>query len=349
MTDGQGPFRLTDRAARERAEESLAPAAVRSADSRGRAVPEPDDTLRTAFERDRDRILHAKAFRRLKHKTQVFLNPDGDHFVTRLTHTLQVTQVARSLARALGLNEPLAEAIALGHDLGHSPFGHIGEDALEPYVPGGWHHAAQGVRIVEVLEHLNLTWEVRDGIRAHSWKISPPPTTREGECVRYADRIAYLSHDAQDAVRAGVLTVGELPERARAVFGEPGSEMVGAMIDAVVAGSLAAENTAGAVTMAPDTLAAMQELRGFMFERVYESPTAAGQKHVAVEVIRRLVDHHLAHPELIPASYRDADADPVTQVVDYVSGMTDRFALTMHDRLFDSDATERMTPLLRAS
>jgi dGTPase len=344
-----GPFRLTDRGARERAEEELASAAVRSVGSRGRVVPEPEDPLRTAFERDRDRILHAKAFRRLKHKTQVFLNPDGDHFVTRLTHTLQVNQVARSLARALGLNESLAEAIALGHDLGHSPFGHIGEDAFDPYVPGGWHHAAQGVRIVEVLEQLNLTWEVRDGIRAHSWKITPPPATREGECVRYADRIAYLSHDAQDAVRAGVLKVPDLPPRTRDVFGDPGSEMVGAMIDAVVGGSLSPDNTAGVVVMAPDALQAMHELRAFMFERVYESPTAVGQKHVAIEVIQRLVDHHLAHPELIPASYRDLDADPVTQVVDYVSGMSDRFALTMHDRLFGSDATARMTPLLRTS
>ncbi|MGY1705675.1 HD domain-containing protein [Geodermatophilus sp. SYSU D00697] len=343
----RGPFRLVDRAAREAAEEDLAPAATRSAATRGRALTEPEDLLRTAFERDRDRILHAKAFRRLKHKTQVFLNPDGDHFVTRLTHTLQVTQVARSLARALGLNETLAEAIALGHDLGHSPFGHIGEDALEPYVRGGWHHAAQGVRIVEVLERLNLTWEVRDGIRAHSWKIDPPPETREAECVRYADRIGYLSHDALDAVRAGVLRVTDLPARARAAFGDPGSEMVGAMIDAVVEGSLSAENTAGAVVMAPEQLAAMHELRTFMFERVYASETAAGQKQLAIDVTRRLVDHHLAHPELIPASYRDTEADPTTQVVDYVSGMTDRFALAMHDRLFDADATSAMRPLLR--
>jgi dGTPase len=342
------PFRLTARAAREREEERLAPAAARSAATRGRAEPEPEDELRTAFERDRDRILHAKAFRRLKHKTQVFLNPDGDHFVTRLTHTLQVTQIARALARALALNETLAEAIALGHDLGHSPFGHLGEDALEPYVPGGWHHAAQGVRIVEVLESLNLTWEVRDGIRSHSWKIDPPPATREGECVRYADRIAYLSHDALDAVRAGVLRVDDLPRRAREVFGEPGSEMVGSMIDAVLAGSLSTANAAGAVVMAAGPLEAMHELRAFMFERVYASETAAGQKHVAIDVIRRLVDHLLAHPELIPASYRDTAADPVTQVVDYVSGMTDRFALAMHDRLFDADATSRMRPLLRA-
>jgi dGTPase len=341
-----GPFRFTDRVARERAEEGLAPAATRAVASRGRDRPEVEDPLRTAFERDRDRILHAKAFRRLKHKTQVFLNPDGDHFVTRLTHTLQVTQVARALARALGLNEVLAEAIALGHDVGHSPFGHIGEEAFDPYVPGGWHHAAQGVRIVEVLEHLNLTWEVRDGIRAHSWKIDPPPATREGECVRYADRIGYLSHDALDAVRAGVLRPEELPSRARAVFGDPGSEMVGTMIGAVVDGSLSSGNTAGAVVMAPEPLEAMHELRAFMFERVYQSETAAGQKHVAIEVIRRLVDHHLAHPGLIPATYRDTEADPLTQVVDYVSGMTDRFALAMHDRLFDADATSRMTPLL---
>ena len=349
MTDAEGPFRLTDRAARERAEEQLAPAAVRSVATRGRGVPEQEDPLRTAFERDRDRILHAKAFRRLKHKTQVFLNPDGDHFVTRLTHTLQVMQVARALARSLGLNETLAEAIALGHDLGHSPFGHIGEVAFDPYVPGGWHHAAQGVRIADVLEQLNLTWEVRDGIRAHSWKITPPPSTREGECVRYADRIAYLSHDAQDAVRAGVLEVAQLPERTRSIFGEPGSEMVGAMIDAVIEGSLSAGNAEGVVVMAPEALDAMHELRTFMFERVYESPTAVGQKGVAIDVIRRLVDHHLAHPELIPASYRDSAADPVTQVVDYVSGMTDRFALHMHDRLFETDAAARMTPLLRTS
>jgi dGTPase len=346
VTGADAPFRFTDRRARERAEEALAPAAARSVTSRGRAHPEPDDALRTAFERDRDRILHAKAFRRLKHKTQVFLNPDGDHFVTRLTHTLQVTQVARSLARALGLNETLAEAIALAHDVGHSPFGHLGEDALEPYVPGGWHHAAQGVRIVEVLEHLNLTWEVRDGVRAHSWKIDPPPSTREGECVRYADRIGYLSHDALDAIRAGVLRVEDLPTRARSVFGNPGSSMVGAMIDAVIEGSLSPGNAAGAVVMAPEPLEAMHELRAFMFERVYGSETAAGQKQVAIDVIRRLVDHHLAHPELIPASYRDTEADSVTQVVDYVSGMTDRFALNMHDRLFDSDASSRMTPLL---
>jgi dGTPase len=354
-TANLAPFHRIDRRAREEAEAGLAPAAARSARTRGRVRPEPDDALRTCWELDRDRVLHAKAFRRLKHKTQVFLHPDGDHFVTRLTHTLQVTQIARSLARALGLHETLAEAIALGHDVGHSPFGHIGETALDPYVPGGWHHAAQGVRIVEVLEDLNLTWEVRDGIRAHSWKITPPPATREAECVRFADRIGYLSHDALDAVRAGVLRPGDLPARALATFGPPGGPMVGAMIDAVVDGTLARAQQVRqalpggpppAVVMEPGALEAMHELRAYLFQRVYESREAAGQKQVAVDVIRRLVDHHLAHPELIPASYRDTEADPLTQVVDYVTGMTDRFALATHDRLFHDTAATRMRPLL---
>ncbi len=353
---GEPAFLRVDRAARARAEAPLAPAAARSCTSRGRARAEEPDDLRTCWEVDRDRILHAKAFRRLKHKTQVFLHPDGDHFVTRLTHTLQVMQIARALARALGLHETLAEAIALAHDVGHSPFGHIGEQAFDPYVPGGWHHAAQGVRIVEVLEDLNLTWEVRDGVRAHSWKISPPPATREGECVRYADRIAYLSHDLLDAVRAGVLRPSDLPVRTLATFGPPGGAMVGTMIHAVVDATVeqgvadAQSGTAAtpAIRMAPDALDAMHELRTFMFERVYESDTAAGQKHVAIGVIRRLTDHLLAHPELIPASYRDTSADPVTQVVDYVSGMTDRFALAVHDRLFDADASSRMRPLLES-
>ena len=206
------PLLRRDRPVREAEEARLSPIGHPVRPSRGRARPEDPDPFRTAFERDRDRIMHTKAFRRLKHKTQVFLHPEDDHFVTRLTHTLQVTQIARSLAAALCLNEALAEAIALGHDVGHTPFGHTGEEALSPYFPpGGWHHAAQSVRVFEVLEDLNLTWEVRDGIRAHSWKIDPPPATQEGLCVRYADRIAYLTHDALDALRAGVLTEADFP------------------------------------------------------------------------------------------------------------------------------------------
>jgi dGTPase len=215
-----GALRRRDREDREAEEERLSPTATRSTQSRGRVTPEQPDEFRTAFERDRDRIIHSKAFRRLKHKTQVFLNPEGDHFVTRLTHTMQVTQVARSLANALALNEPLTEAIALGHDVGHSPFGHTGEEALSPYFdPDEWHHAAQSVRIFEVLEDQNLTWEVRDGIRAHSWKIDPPPHTPEAFCVRFADRIAYLAHDALDALRGGVLDRDDFPASVLARFG----------------------------------------------------------------------------------------------------------------------------------
>jgi dGTPase len=291
------------------------------------------DEFRTAFERDRDRIIHSKAFRRLKHKTQVFLNPEGDHFVTRLTHTLQVTQISRALAAALSLNEPLAEAIALGHDVGHSPFGHTGEDALSPYFPpSGWHHAAQSVRILEVLEDLNLTWEVLDGIRAHSWKITPPPATQEALCVRYGDRIAYLSHDALDALRAGVLEADSFPPEVRDRFGEPGRGWIGKMIEAVIENSL----LVGSVTMDASTLAVMNQLRDFMFERVYESADLQREQQRAVAIIRRLADHHLEHPDEIPVSYREDDAAVVVQVSDYVAGMTDRFALALHDRLFPS-------------
>ncbi len=327
-------FILRTRETRETEEiERLAPAGFRSAASRGRAHPEPPDDLRTAFERDRDRILHSKAFRRLKHKTQVFIDPEGDHYVTRLTHTLQVTQIARSIAAALSLNESLAEAIALGHDVGHSPFGHTGEEALSPYFPsGGWHHAAQSVRIFETLEDLNLTWEVRDGIRAHSWKIDPPPTTQEAMCVRYADRIAYLTHDALDAIRAGLLSMEDLPASIGERFGGVGSSWVGGMIRAVVTNSL----EVGEVRMDEASLAVMNELRDFMFERIYLGPEQRRRHLEAIGVIRRLVDHHLAHPDQIPSSYRDTNADLVTQVADYVAGMTDRYAIATHERLFGS-------------
>lgn len=320
-----------DRLAREHEEELLALAATRAAQSRGRDQPEEPDEFRTAFQRDRDRILHSKAFRRLKHKTQVFINPDGDHFITRLSHTLQVTQISRALAAALSLNEDLSEAIALGHDVGHSPFGHTGEEALSPYFPGtGWHHAAQSVRIFEVLEHLNLTWEVRDGIRAHSWKIEPPPSTPEAMTVRYGDRIAYLTHDAVDAMRASVLSAEEFPRRALERFGPPGRIWIDEMINAVIDESL----RSGEVRMDPPTLDVMNELRAFMFERVYLSPAQRVHTDPAVALIRRLVDYHLEHPPELPETYRDFDADLTTQVVDYISGMTDRYAVMVDDRLF---------------
>jgi dGTPase len=241
----------------------------------------------------------------------VFIDPEGDHYVTRLTHTLQVTQIARALSAALSLNESLAEAIALGHDVGHSPFGHTGEEALSPYFPasGGWHHAAQSVRIFEVLEDLNLTWEVRDGIRAHSWKIDPPPTT---------------------AIRAGSLRTEDLPPAIGKRFGGVGSSWIGGMIRAVVSNSL----EAGAVLMDDASLAVMNELRDFMFERIYLGPEQRRRHMEAIAVIRRLVDHHLAHPDELPSSYRDTNADLVTQVADYVAGMTDRYAISTHERLF---------------
>jgi dGTPase len=326
-----GAFLHRTRAVREAAEDLLAPAATRSTASRGRTRPERPDPYRTAFERDRDRILHSKSFRRLKHKTQVFIEPEGDHYVTRLTHTLQVTQIARAVASGLGLNEALTEAIALGHDVGHAPFGHTGEDTLSAYFVHGWHHAAQSVRIYEVLEDCNLTAEVRDGIRAHSWKVDPPPTTPEGQCVRYADRIAYLTHDALDALRSSILRPEDFPSVTRSYLGPPGSAWIGRMITAVIQESLAS----GRVSMAPDLLEMMHELRAFMFARVYGAGHAE-QKRDAEAIIRRLVEHHLAHPESVPPTYRDTGADPTTQVVDYVSGMTDRYARALHQRIVGS-------------
>jgi len=324
-------FVRRDRLAREAEErQRLAPAAMRSADSRGRRRDEPADEYRTAFERDRDRIMHSKAFRRLKHKTQVFVNPEGDHFVTRLTHTIQVTQIARALAAALSLNETLAEAIALGHDVGHSPFGHTGEDALSPYFPpDGWHHAAQSVRVLDVLEDLNLTWEVRDGIRAHSWKIEPPPDTQEALCVRYADRIAYLTHDALDALRAGVLSLDSFPEDVRRRFGPPGRGWIGEMITAVIEESM----VAGRLTMDADTLELMNQLRQFMFDSVYLADQQRAHQQPAIKLIRALVDHYIGHPDDLPADFRDRPGDDTARAVDYVAGMSDRFAIATYERI----------------
>ncbi len=322
---------LRKREERERLEaELLAPSATLASKTRGRATPEEPDEYRTAFERDRDRIVHSKAFRRLKHKTQVFLNPEGDHYVTRLTHTLQVTQVGRAMAVSLGLNETLTEAICLAHDVGHSPFGHTGEEALSPFVEGEWLHSAQGVRVLTVLEPLNLTWEVLDGVRAHSWKIDPPPATPEGMLCRFADRIAYLTHDVSDAIRAGVLSPEDLPVRAVRTFGETSREWIGAMVRAVVEHS----HRTGEVSMDPEVLDVMHHLRQFMFERVYLHPETEAEKQRAIKVIRDLVEWFRHHPEEVPDSYKVDEADDLTRAIDYVSGMTDRFALRMHDRLF---------------
>jgi dGTPase len=316
---------------RERLEHQLlAPAATKSDESRGRAEEEEHDEFRTAFERDRDRVVHSKAFRRLKHKTQVFLNPDGDHFVTRMTHTIHVNQVGKAMARALGLNEDLTEAICLGHDVGHSPFGHTGEDALTPLIGEEWLHSAHGVRTVELLEPLNLSYEVLDGIRSHSWKVDPPPETPEGWLCRYADRIAYLTHDVSDALRAGVLDYHDLPVRALTTFGATAREWIGSMITAVIETS----HRLGVVAMDDEHLDVMGELRDFMFERVYLSPESEVQKEKVVMVIQDLVGYYQGHPDEVPDTYTVPDADPLTRAVDYVAGMTDRYALRNHDRLF---------------
>jgi len=321
-------FLHRDRSIRQGDEAHLAPAATRSAYARGRTHDEQEDPERTCFEVDRDRILHSKAFRRLKHKTQVFIHPDGDHYVTRLTHTVQVTQVARALGAALGLNDPLIEAIALGHDVGHTPFGHAGEDVLGGYI-AGWQHGAQGVRIFDTLEPLNLTWEVRDGIRAHTWKITPAPATPEAICVRWADRIAYLTHDARDALRAGLLRPGELPAPVLERLGPPGGGWIGRLLRAVVDHTVASDT----LEMEPEMAGMMNDLRAFMFERVYLSPELAAHKDAAMGVTRRLVDFHLEHPEHVPDTYREQDADRLRQVADYVAGMTDRYALAAHQRM----------------
>ncbi len=330
-TADTGALAHRTREVREAEEHSrLAPIATRAADARPRDVPEREDPYRTAFERDRDRILHSKAFRRLKHKTQVFLNPEGDHFVTRLTHTLQVAQVGRSIAVALGLNEALTEAICLGHDIGHAPFGHTGEDALTPFVDGEWQHAIHGVRVVEKLEPLNLTVEVRDGISQSSWKNDPPPFTPEGMICRYADRIAYLAHDVQDAIRAGALTPDSVPERFRDAFGEPGRAWIDSMVTIVVTSSV----DAGEVAMDPAALQTMQDLRTWMFDNVYLRPDARSQSERGVRVIQDLVTWFADRPDDIPDAYRLADSSALQAAVDYVAGMSDKFAMRLHDERF---------------
>ncbi len=322
---------IYDRDQRQRDEDAhLASMAKRSSETKGRVATEDPDPLRTDYERDRDRIIHNKAFRRLKDKTQVFVSPLNDHVITRLTHTLQVTQIGRAIARALRLNEALTEAICLGHDVGHSPFGHIGEEAFSPYVDGDWLHSDQSVRIFEVLEPENLTWEVLDGIRTHSWRVDPPPTTAEGLVCRYADRIAYLTHDVEDALRSRVLgSNSELPRYGLKIFGEPGSDWIDVMINAVIYQS----ERDGALTMEPSVLEAMNIVRDFMFERVYLRPEAKAQAATAVGVLRDLTDYYLDRPSQIPASYRHGDATETQAALDYVSGMTDRFALELHRSL----------------
>jgi dGTPase len=298
-----------------------------------RREPEPDSPLRTPFQRDRDRIVHAKAFRRLKHKTQVFVAPEGDHYRTRLTHTIEASAIARTVARALGLNEDLAEAIGLGHDLGHPPFGHIGEDALDRALRArtgrGFKHNEHSLRVVDALERegrgLNLTEPVRDGILHHTG--DGLPTTLEGRIVRIVDRFAYINHDIDDALRAGILAPDDLPRDEIELLGPTGARR----IDALVSDLVVTSRTAGDIVQGDDVGAAMLRLRDFMFDRVYLGP-AARSEHARVDwTVRGLVNHYLDHPSEVPAVR--PDADEAQRVIDYVAGMTDRYCIATFRRL----------------
>ena len=318
LTVGQAaPF---DRLAREEAEGSLlAPGASRSRGAGNRPVPEEPDPWRTCFERDRDRVLHgATAFRRLAGKTQVFVFPD-DHQRTRLTHALEVAQVARAIATALRLNVALVEAVALGHDCGHGPFGHASEDAFDPLVPGGFDHAPWGADIT--LAPLNLTREVSDGIRNHSWS-RPAPATPEGEVCALADRIAYATHDAEDAARAGIVDLAELPAVVRERAGTTRSRQLGAFIADVVA----AGRRHGAIGMSSDLADALAALRHWNYERIYLRPDSVAQSTMVHRMLRALVEHYVVHPEHLPDEVARQGEDPMRTAVAYVAGMTDRFA-----------------------
>jgi dGTPase len=304
---------------RENEERWLSPLAVRSYESRGRNLPEEECRLRTPFQRDRDRIVHAKAFRRLRHKTQVFVDPEGDHFRTRLTHTLETTGIARGVARALRLNEDLVEAVGLGHDLGHPPFGHAGEEALDELLRErggrGFRHNEHSLRVVERLERagrgLNLTWEVRDGILKHTG--ADEPETQEGKIVRIVDRVAYINHDIDDAIRAGILDPHDLPAHELAVLGTTGSRRIDTLVHDLVETSA----EAGDIAQSDEIGGAMLSLRSFMFDHVYLRPQAAEEHARIRRTVRRIFEHLV-----------DERGDDLEHATDYVAGMTDRFALT---------------------
>jgi dGTPase len=314
-------------------EPSLGPRAARAEDA-ARERPEATDPLRTAFQRDRDRILHTTAFRRLKHKTQVFVAPVGDHYRTRLTHTLEVSAVARTTARALALNEDLVEAIAMGHDLGHAPFGHAGEAALDEILRAEharrFEHNVQSLRVVEVLERggrgLNLTDAVRDGILHHTGP--GVPATLEGQIVRLLDRVAYVNHDIEDALRAGVIREDDLPADEVAVLGRTTSERLTTLVADVVDASAEGDR----IRQSGEVGAAFLRLRRFMFRRVYLAPPASQEAERARGVVRSLFRWYLEHPEALPAS---EEPDPVTRVTDFVAGMTDRYALRTYRDIFE--------------
>jgi dGTPase len=332
----------------EEKEEALSPRAVKSKDSRGRQRPEEPDPIRTCFQRDRDRIIHCKSFRRLKHKTQVFIAPLGDHYVTRLTHTLEVAQIARTIARALNLNEDLTEAIALGHDLGHTPFGHWGEDTLNELYTGGFRHNEQSLRIVDLLEKdergLNLTWEVRDGIVNHSksgaavlGKEWGEVGTCEGEAVKIADMVAYINHDIGDAIRANIITEDELPLKATKILGDSHSKRINTMVTDIIVSSwdvrVGREKLKKpAIKMSGKVLAAAETLRDFLFERVYTPNMESEDATKARDVVIFLWQYFNEHEDRLPAEYR-IYGDTPRRVADYIAGMTDQYALRLAEEL----------------
>lgn len=319
----------------------LSPFATKSVNSIGRDREEPQCDIRPVFQRDRDRILHCKAFRRLKHKTQVFLSPKGDHYRTRLTHTLEVSQNARTIAKALRLNEDLVEAIALGHDLGHTPFGHAGERVLNELCEEGYRHNEQSVRIVEKLEKdgegLNLTWEVKDGILNHQTGLMPH--TLEGKIVRLSDKIAYINHDIDDAIRAMLLTEEEIPLELRKTLGMTTRERLDTLIHNIITNSIGQDD----ILMSPEILEAMQELRRFMFEKVYMNPRAKGEEEKAERLLRELYLYYLDHIEILPIQYQKMceEGEKAERVVcDYISGMTDQYAISKYREFFLPKAWE---------
>ena len=328
-----------------REHEILAPQAAKSDETKGRLRPEAEDPIRPAFQRDRDRVIHSKAFRRLKHKTQVFFAPEGDHYRTRLTHTLEVSQIARSIAKVLRLNEELTEAIALGHDLGHTPFGHAGERVLQSLVPGGFEHYEQSLRIVDVLEQdgagLNLTWEVRDGIARHSKGKHGVPvgadpahraSTIEGQVARVADIIAYVNHDIDDAVRAGLLRSDDLPRQHTRRLGGSASERIGTMVTDVVVRTL--EGGLTEVRMSDEVLDATVGLRSFLFEAVYENDAATAEFKKAAGILGGLWEKVREDPRTF-LDQRVIDSEGLDVAAkDFVAGMTDRYAVNLYEQLF---------------
>ena len=304
--------------------------------SQGRVRPEPPCDIRTCFQRDADRIIHSKAFRRLKHKTQVFLQPEGDHYRTRLTHTLEVSRIARTISRALSLNEDLTEAIALGHDLGHTPFGHAGERALSAIMEadGGFRHYEQSLRVVDRLERdgagLNLTIEVRDGILRHT--VDPPAATLEGRVVKLADKVAYINHDADDAIRAGILTNDDIPPEITCALGDT----YGKRIDTIIKDAVAVSEGKDDISLSPTISFVVESFNSFMFESVYTNVTAKREESKVFDIIKGIFDYYISHVEKLPDEYRIIayEDGPRRAVADYISGMTDKYVMRVYSELF---------------